>query len=313
MNYNQNIGYIINESAIPGFVETNIIDQDKKGRVTAEAILQNADEVNRNGRIYPYNELIPQLTCPRILELLEAGYLIGECGHPLSTDLVRQQTIDMTKGCVRFLKLWHEGNIVKAYYRGTNNSFGDMINQDLLDGCKPAFSLRALGTIQKTPRGNEVHNLRVITYDCVIFPSHKLAYTQKVVNKNGSKEDSSKSTNENYIIGESAAIEEPKTNLQKLYESCFGSNKDSLLLDEQDRIIPITNKNVIDMIKNESSNVKSVSEMFDYAYKSIELTPDKKKVKLVTESGDIAVVNLERQIQNEIMNYCDRQDNFYNL
>lgn len=300
-DYNQNIGYIINESAIPGFTETNIVNQDVEGRVTAEAVLQVADEVNRNGRVYPFDELIPQINCPRIQELLEAGYLLGECGHPLATDLVRQQTIDPTKVCVRYLKLWNEGPIVKALYRGTNNSLGNMVNQDLLDGCKPAFSLRALGTIQKTPRGAEVHNLRIISWDMVVYPSHKTAYTQRIVSKNGS-------TNES-VIGESALIEEPKTNLQKYYESYFKDSDNAELLDEQSRIIPITNRAVVDMIKNESANVKSVGEMLDFAYKSIELTPDKKKVKLVSESGDIAVVNLEKQIYNEIMSYCDKKNN----
>ena len=47
---NNTIGYVVLESAIPGRSETNIINQDKKGRVVAEATLQVADEVNRNGR-----------------------------------------------------------------------------------------------------------------------------------------------------------------------------------------------------------------------------------------------------------------------
>lgn len=302
MNYNENIGYIINESAIPGFVETNIINQDKKGRVTAEAVLQVADETNRNGRIYPYNELIPQLYCPRLKELLESGYLLGEMGHPLSTDLVRQQTIDQTRSCVRFLKIWNEGPVVKCNYRGTNNAFGDTINEDLLDGCKPAFSLRALGTLSKTERGTEVHNLRIINWDCVIYPSHKSAYTQKVLDNNGQP------TNES-VIGESAIIE-PKTHLQQIYEQYFG--KDSDILTEDAKIIPITNKNVIDLIIRKSDNIKYVGEMFDFAYKDISIMPDGKKARLVSENGDVAMVNLEQQIANEIMNYCDEMDKTFN-
>ena len=82
-----NIGYIICESAIAGFTDTNIL-KDDNGRVIAEGILQTANEKNRNGRFYPSEELFPQLTCPRTLELLEAGYLRAELGHPLSNELV---------------------------------------------------------------------------------------------------------------------------------------------------------------------------------------------------------------------------------
>ena len=35
-----------------------------------------------------------------------------------------------------------EGNDVWAQFTGTNNEFGRVFNMDLLDGCKPAWSLR---------------------------------------------------------------------------------------------------------------------------------------------------------------------------
>ena len=47
-------------------------------------------------------------------ELLKAKSLKAELGHPLSDDLVRQQTIDPKLVCVRFNKIWLEGNLVKS-------------------------------------------------------------------------------------------------------------------------------------------------------------------------------------------------------
>ena len=55
------VGYILNESFIPGFSETNIIREDKEGRLVAEANLQTADELNRNGRIYPEEEFLDHM------------------------------------------------------------------------------------------------------------------------------------------------------------------------------------------------------------------------------------------------------------
>jgi hypothetical protein len=60
------IGYIINESSIPGFQETNIINQDKKGRLIAETKCQTADELNRNHRIYAKKDLEPEINGPRM-------------------------------------------------------------------------------------------------------------------------------------------------------------------------------------------------------------------------------------------------------
>ena len=209
----KNIGYIICESAIPGFSETNIIDE-KNGKVIGEGILQTANEKNRNGRFYDSSELFPQLTAPRTLELLEAGYLRAELGHPLSNELVRQQTIDDSRTCAQFLKLWTDGDNVWGRFRGTNNAFGESFDKDLRDGCKPAWSLRALGTLVQTNRGAEVKKLKLITWDQVIYPSHPHAYTQKV-------------------LTESAAYE-----------------NDSDVYAAQARIIPITNQSVIDYIKS---------------------------------------------------------------
>ena len=265
----KNIGYIICESAIPGFSETNIIDE-KNGKVIGEGILQTANEKNRNGRFYDSSELFPQLTAPRTLELLEAGYLRAELGHPLSNELVRQQTIDDSRTCAQFLKLWTDGDNVWGRFRGTNNAFGESFDKDLRDGCKPAWSLRALGTLVQTNRGAEVKKLKLITWDQVIYPSHPHAYTQKV-------------------LTESAAYE-----------------NDSDVYAAQARIIPITNQSVIDYIKSESANLKFLEENFDFMFNTVKYNKDASQVILTCESGDTLVVNLERYLNDEIRNYASK-------
>ncbi len=263
---NKNIGYIICESAIPGFTETNIV-KEENGKVIGEGIIQTANEKNRNGRFYSSEELFPQLVAPRTLELLEAGYLRAELGHPLSDELVRQQTIDDSRTCAQFLKLWTEGDNVWARFRGTNNAFGDSFDKDLRDGCKPAWSLRALGTIQQTPRGAEVKKLRIITWDQVIYPSHPHAYTQR-------------------LVTESAV------------------SKESDVYCENSRIIPITNKSVIDYIKSESANLKFLNDTIGFMYKNVKIDSDRSVVTLTSEAGDIYIVNLETYINDEIRNYA---------
>ena len=148
--------------------------------------------------------------------------------------------------------------------------FGESFDKDLRDGCKPAWSLRALGTLVQTNRGAEVKKLKLITWDQVIYPSHPHAYTQKV-------------------LTESAAYE-----------------NDSDVYAAQARIIPITNQSVIDYIKSESANLKFLEENFDFMFNTVKYNKDASQVILTCESGDTLVVNLERYLNDEIRNYASR-------
>lgn len=271
----KNIGYIICESDMTTKI-TNITPKMINGKLVAEGILQTADEKNRNGRYYSEQELFPQLTAPRTLELLNAGYLRAELGHPLSKDLQRQSTIDDTKTCARFLKLWTVGKDVWATFVGTNNKYGAAFNADLAEGCLPAWSLRALGSINQTRRGAEVQNLRLITWDQVIYPSHPGAYTQR-------------------LLSEAAVINEAASTTVDEKIDTIG----------EARIIPITNDHVINFIQAQSSNLKFVRECFDFAYSGIQVNESGTKVLLTTNDGETMVINMESYIHNELMNYAD--------
>ena len=262
------IGYVIIETATTAedVEPAKIIRSDTaNNRVLAEGVVQEANEQNRNGRWYDSRDLFPQLTCPRTMELLRTGNMRAENGHPLDKDLVRQQTIDPEKTVAIFTKFWTEGNLVKAQFRGTNDARGAEFNQDLLDGFSPSWSLRAMGTIQNTKRGAEVKNIRLITYDRVIYPSHSKAYTDGIVSEGS------------------------QLLLQK---------------DDPGMVIPITNESVIDYIKSESCNMRFLKESFDIMYDNIELVNRGTQVKLTDKAGGIFVINLESYIHYEIMNAC---------
>ena len=273
---NSSIGYIICESDISPKV-TNISNAKINGKLVAEGILQTADERNRNGRYYAEEELFPQLTAPRTLELLRAGYLRAEMGHPLSKDLQRQS-------CARFLKLWTVGKDIWATFTATNNVNGEAFNADLAEGCLPAWSLRALGTIDKTRRGMEVRNLRLITWDQVIYPSHPGAYTQRIIS-------------ESTVMNESTSIDI--------------SEKNDMVGEAM--IIPITDNNIISFIQSESSNLKFVRECFDFAYDSISVNENGTKVLLTTKAGETIAINMESYVHNELMHYADEYAKFRNF
>lgn len=280
MIHPKSLGYVIIESATLTSTDVEpveIIQEVKsertgKNKVIAKAVFQEANVKNRNQRFYSSEELFPQLSAPRTLELLKAKQLLAEAGHPMSKDLVRQQTICPSNTIANILEFWTEGNFVKGKFTPTNNALGDTLNQDLLDGCCPAWSLRALGRVEQTSRGAEVKNLKLITYDYVIFPSHPTAYTEG-------------------IVSESAIMPDVMVD-NKLY---LKENDSGLL-------IPITNDVVVNYVKSESANIKTLRESLDLFYTDISLIENATKVQLIDKEGGIFIVNLESYIHDEIMN-----------
>lgn len=264
------IGYIICETASSEPTVPKII-QVTNDRANIDACIQDMNIKNRNNRYYSDSELVPQLTAPRTVELLKSNNLFGEAGHPTSSDIARQQTIDPKNLSHLFHKLWVDKNNIMANLSAANTRTGDDFNRLVLGGTKVSFSLRALGSVVNTPKGSEVKNIRIITWDWVVYPSHAKAYMDKIVTESA--------TDTNLVLA---------------------TNESGLL-------IPISNKSVTDYIKDQSKNIKSVIESFEFMYDNIVLNEQGNMVKLYGKDGAILSVHLESHIQNEIMDYCNKK------
>lgn len=269
------VGYVIAEAASGIPQDPKVIGGTEDAPLT-EAILQTADEQNRNGRKYLKQDLFPVTNCARIRELIGAKSMFGENGHPLDKSLVRQQTIDPNNLFCSYHKIWTEGDNVMAIVGAAPTRVGEEFNIGVKAGVKMAYSLRALGRVVSTPQGNLVKDIKPITWDRVVFPSHKGAYDQRI------------------IVGESNIIEAPEVQIA-VAEAATSDGY----------IIPVTNQTVIKHIQESSNNLKELIESFELMYKSIVLE-SYDKVRLTTVDGDIFVINLESMIQNDIMDFCSR-------
>lgn len=259
-------------------VEDTLITDGNGKRVIAEGTLQDMDVENRNRRIYAKADLIPEINGPRMKELIEAKQFCGEYGHPLSDDLVRQQTIDPKLVCVRFNKVWVEGNLVKARFQGTNNDYGSYLDADLREGCKPAFSLRALGAIENVNGKAYVKGIKIITWDSVIYPSHKVAYTSNIVTESTMD---GKPLYENQIV---VPHDDPGT---------------IITLRESDA------RTVISRLQRESANLDCILNTFDGIYDKISQV-NENTIMLTNAMGGKISVNLESHVQNLIMDYVTK-------
>lgn len=271
---NNTIGYIICETDTGSDKYEQTILNIENDKPEIEAVLQAANSLNRNTRYYKDTELFPELTSERTTELIKTGNMYGEAGHPMSTDLVRQQTIDPKNISHRINKLWTKDNLVMAHITPASTTVGDDFGRVVLDNTKVSFSLRALGSLKETKLGSEVENIRLITYDWVIFPSHKEAYMKSIVN---------------------------------LKESTLLNKTSNLVLRENDMgiCVPFNNKEVTEYIKDKSVNVKKVIESLEILYKDIMVNENGTQVTLIDNDNNKIVVFLESYIKNELRNYCE--------
>ena len=158
---------------------------------------------------------------------------------------------------------------------GTNNELGDNFNRDLMDGEKPSFSLRALGTLTRMGGKSYVKNLRIITWDRVIYPSHKAAYTEK-------------------LVQESTSMTPDETNEFVVQENYSG------------RLIPIQNQQIIDYIKQESASLDIMMEAFGTSSYDNVVYMENGSLRLFNEDGSTVIMKPEEYISREILEYCSK-------
>lgn len=275
--------FVINEAA-EKVVSCETVNVGRNGFVTAEGVLQVGEKENRNRRFYSTEDLHSEIYSDRIRELVTTGNFKGEAGHPLDLNLSRQQKVDGTLEQVWFTKLWMEGPLVKAQFRGTNNELGRSFNEDLKDGQLPSFSLRSIGSIKNNGGRNQVTNLRIICYDRVYFPSYPDAYTD-------------------HIVTESAFMDDLKlTNMNEDMQRKIVESGNSLMVESA--VSPIINDDVRKVIMKESYNLNAMCEAFDQEFTNI--TRKGNSLQLVDENYNVIVVPIEDYVGAKIDKFCDR-------
>jgi prohead core protein protease len=275
--------FVINEAA-EKVVSCETVNVGRNGFVTAEGVLQVGEKENRNRRFYSTEDLHSEIYSDRIRELVTTGNFKGEAGHPLDLNLSRQQKVDGTLEQVWFTKLWMEGPLVKAHFRGTNNELGRSFNEDLKDGQLPSFSLRSIGSIKNNGGRNQVTNLRIICYDRVYFPSYPDAYTD-------------------HIVTESAFMDDLKlTNMNEDMQRKIVESGNSLMVESA--VAPIINDEVRKVIMKESYNLNAMCEAFDQEFTNI--TRKGNNLQLVDENYNVIVVPIEDYVGAKIDKFCDR-------
>ena len=170
------LGYVIAENSGISVKPTIISRTDKT--ITFDAILQESDKENRNGRIYPASILEAGFKSAYVKERLITNSWKGEAEHPEGDDMQRLFRVE-PNNTSHFIKSWsRDGNMFMGRIQTAASRVGeDYMNMILENDMLTAFSLRGTGPVRKENGKNVVSGpFRMITYDSVMHPSHQQAY-----------------------------------------------------------------------------------------------------------------------------------------
>ena len=145
-----------------------------------EGIFAQAEQKNRNGRIYP-KAILESAVSKYDKEQVRTQRAVGELNHPESS------LIDLDRVSHLITDMWWEGNVLMGkiklltspgfHERGVVSCPGDMAANLMRQGVTMGVSSRGVGSLVKKGERNEVQDdFELICFDLVSSPSTPGAY-----------------------------------------------------------------------------------------------------------------------------------------
>lgn len=283
-NFDSSMGFMyIAEQTTPDDNEIKNVDVVNKNGVffvRFESCLHSFDVINRNQRQYLGDNIWECLQSERIQSYLQDNAWYGEMDHPTQETVngkltpERIQAIWMPNRSHKILNPRRKDNLLMADIEtASGTDAGTGFAKEIIQGLKPAFSCRAIAGLKLINNKPTVIVKKVITYDWVLFPSHKEAhitskakgiiknigtYTESVV-------DGIKRKSKDVFIPLKEILEyvgNKDVNTQMIMESFDLSQEDLLGFDDSMNHAIIKNENNIIYSKVSPETVKEVKSFF---------------------------------------------------
>ena len=151
------------------------LNESANGAVRFRGKFQEADQVNKNKRLYPFDVLSSNVD--KLVETVSGRGLFGELDHP--TDSI----IHLANASHLVTKLLWEGNVLMGEGEVLNTPSGKVLKSLIEAGVRVGISSRGVGNGQVNNEGVLVigESYKLITFDAVADPSTFAAFQQKVV------------------------------------------------------------------------------------------------------------------------------------
>ncbi len=150
-----------------GVISESIRQND--GKLFLKGILQKAETLNQNGRIYPKSILEREVR--NYQKLIDENRALGECDHPDTA------VVELKNASHVVREAYMKGNVVYGTIEILNTPSGQIIQSLIKDGITLGISSRGVGSIQSIG-GNTIvqEDFQLICFDMVSEPSTPGAY-----------------------------------------------------------------------------------------------------------------------------------------
>jgi len=158
----------------------------KRGLVKFRGKFQEAEAINKNKRMYPYDVLDENVK--NLQEAIRGRRLIGELDHPSDS------IVHFANASHVITKLWWEDNVLMGEGEILSTPSGHILKALLDDGVSMGISSRGIGQGSTNEDGVLVigEGYKLITFDAVADPSTYAAFQERVVGKGGERNESRK-------------------------------------------------------------------------------------------------------------------------
>lgn len=164
------------------------------GRLIVEGVLQRAEAKNQNGRVYPKEILMREVSKYKDTEIKE-NRAYGELDHPDSSVVELKNTSHIVRD------VWWDNDDVMGKVEILNTPAGNILKELLEAGCTVGISSRGMGSVKESKGGAVVveDDFELVCWDFVSNPSTHGAF-MRPVNESVNKNNKTKSNKINNII-----------------------------------------------------------------------------------------------------------------
>ena len=161
--------YLLKEFASFEYNQDDVKTYEEGKPLILSGILQKAETLNQNGRVYPKHILEREIR--NYEKLIRENRAFGELDH------ANEPIVNMKNISHMIREIWMDGNVVYGKVQILETPCGNIIKAIIKAGGKPGISSRALGSLQRENNVNVVQDdLQIICWDFVSEPSTPAAF-----------------------------------------------------------------------------------------------------------------------------------------
>lgn len=283
MNELDDLGFVyIAEETSPDYTMRglNVHDKGHVFFVEFDAVLHSFEVINRNNRQYLRSNLEDLINnSEKIQDWLAKNAWYGEMDHPApnyENEKLTQQRIAnpyMPNRSHKILKPTFRGNLLEAHIQtASGTEAGRGFANEIIQGLIPSFSCRMLATLKLINCKPTVIGRKLITYDWVLYPSHK----------------------------EARMISRPNA-VNKGIKTITESAKDFIKKKSKDIIIPL--KEILEYVGMKDVNTQIIMESFDLDTSDIIGFDDNKNHLMIRDDQNVIYSKMSREIVNEVHDF----------